>query len=1150
MNYLSADHLVVYAFLIITLIIGLRAGRGIKDIREYAIANKTFSTAAIVLTFLATDLAGESVLDLAGEVSKTGIILAVVFIVGVGGGFLIQALFIAPNIAYFNQSITMGDVMGTLYGVNSKIIAGLLGFFTAICVAGMELTVLGLLCESLLGIDYRWGIGLGGIVLAIYSAHGGIKSVTVTDLFQFIILLVGIPMLTILALKHAGGLKVVLTQVPSTQLRILDHPNFPYYLALFLGKILFQFPMVDPALIQRFLMAKTRTQLRNQFLTLAVFSPALYLTIMLIGMAGLVLYPTLQGQQVVPHLINNLLPVGIKGIAMAGLFAVTMSTIDSFLHAAGLTLVHDVVKPLCDKRGITIKELNWTKYVTIFISLFAIGIGLARAEDLYGILLVSYEFTCPLLAFPLWCGIMGLKPDRHAFYTAAGITSVVLIVSKWLLPATHTYLAPFISVVVNGIVFLGLHAIRNQGFVIVSRKQAQEYLWRPRTKSILTQFTQFLPTPKAIVTYSNTKVIEYGAPYMTLGIFCVVNYIIPYFMWEHDSAQVYDLMLYLRFVGAVACSLLIVKDAWPSVLSRYLPAFWHLTLLYCLPFTSTVMFLLTQGSIEWLINVAVTIMFLIVLVDWVSFFILTGLGIALGFLFYTQLLGPVTLKLDFTTGYLLIYQAIFATLIGLLFARRRQQKFDRLAASKQQLNDAHQATVNRLVEALHYQDRISKNLGKEGIGILEQVYDLSKELQEKAKSTADNSLQATSEKLASIAAYFNEVVERAKDYLKLHVANVSLDTLLQEVYTNIKIQDLAPSVSLSMQVSTQQKELQGDVEKIKKLLINAIGYLQGRNLNNHQIQLEVVSTQLGYQIASIKDYIKKVDALGFIVTTEDSLPSLAALYIADTGATLVPPDSPADLPKVENERIIAAHYGVFENYETAEGCTHIYIIPLRVRDIRPSTMDLEELGNSLEEVLVAYPGATELEAALKDKVKETAPEVNMEKVTEAISLIKKYHTKQQRKSGEPFYFHPIMVAEIVLGFCQQEEVIIAALLHDMVEDTPMGLEQIAAMFNPTVAYLVDGVTNFDKGAKRLNLSSYEVIKKLTDEEDARVLYIKLADRIHNMRTIKAHPSYKKQKQIAEQTLQFFVPMAKQLGLNQAAEELNSLVFEVLNRGTV
>jgi len=153
----------------------------------------------------------------------------------------------------------------------------------------------------------------------------------------------------------------------------------------------------------------------------------------------------------------------------------------------------------------------------------------------------------------------------------------------------------------------------------------------------------------------------------------------------------------LRLVGATLCGLLIVKDKWPESLLPYLPTFWHLTLLYCLPFTSTVMFLLTQGSVEWLINVALTIMFLIVLVDWMSFIILTVLGVAVGFLFYTLAIGPIDLHLDFSTGYLLVYTCFFSTLVALLFARRKEQHF----AAKLREIEAQQYAMRHLGDSPH-----------------------------------------------------------------------------------------------------------------------------------------------------------------------------------------------------------------------------------------------------------------------------------------------------------------------------------------------------------------------------------------------------------------------------------------------------------------
>jgi len=213
-HLLDTDHLIVYAFLLFTLIVGWWAGRGVKDMREYVLANKRFGTVALVLTFLATNTGIINVVD---EIEKIGIILPVSIILGLAIRHCILALFIAPKMAPFSKSLTMGDVMGTLYGNNSQIITGVLGFFTAICIAGMELIVLGILCESLLGLDYRWGVNLGGVILAIYSAHGGIKAVTATDVFQFLVLLIVLPIIAVLALDHAGGIKAVFDQVPTTK---------------------------------------------------------------------------------------------------------------------------------------------------------------------------------------------------------------------------------------------------------------------------------------------------------------------------------------------------------------------------------------------------------------------------------------------------------------------------------------------------------------------------------------------------------------------------------------------------------------------------------------------------------------------------------------------------------------------------------------------------------------------------------------------------------------------------------------------------------------------------------------------------------------------------------------------------------------------
>ncbi len=153
------------------------------------------------------------------------------------------------------------------------------------------------------------------------------------------------------------------------------------------------------------------------------------------------------------------------------------------------------------------------------------------------------------------------------------------------------------------------------------------------------------------------------------------------------------------------------------------------------------------------------------------------------------------------------------------------------------------------------------------------------------------------------------------------------------------------------------------------------------------------------------------------------------------------------------------------------------------------------------------------------------------------------HKEQRRKSGEAYIFHPIAVAKIVaseIGLGATS--IAAALLHDVVEDTPMTVEEIERLFNPKVAQLVEGLTKISLVQKDLNASMQaENFRKmiLTLNDDVRVILIKLADRLHNMQTMDSMAEYKQTK-IASETLYIYAPLAHRLGLYNIKTKLEDL----------
>jgi guanosine-3',5'-bis(diphosphate) 3'-pyrophosphohydrolase len=172
---------------------------------------------------------------------------------------------------------------------------------------------------------------------------------------------------------------------------------------------------------------------------------------------------------------------------------------------------------------------------------------------------------------------------------------------------------------------------------------------------------------------------------------------------------------------------------------------------------------------------------------------------------------------------------------------------------------------------------------------------------------------------------------------------------------------------------------------------------------------------------------------------------------------------------------------------------------------------------------------------------------DLEPVTAAYELALRAHAGQLRLSGEPYLVHPAAVAEILVELELDVESVVAALLHDVVEDTPITLAEIEASFGSEVAGLVDGVTKLSQIKFRTSVEEQAGnLRKmlLAMARDIRVILIKLADRLHNMRTIRHLPP-SRQRAIAHETLEIFAPLAHRLGISHIKSELEDLAFRTL-----
>jgi len=211
------------------------------------------------------------------------------------------------------------------------------------------------------------------------------------------------------------------------------------------------------------------------------------------------------------------------------------------------------------------------------------------------------------------------------------------------------------------------------------------------------------------------------------------------------------------------------------------------------------------------------------------------------------------------------------------------------------------------------------------------------------------------------------------------------------------------------------------------------------------------------------------------------------------------------------------------------------------REITGSAI-ISEPGSKYED----FASPEELYKALIDKVRSYHPSADISMIEKAYRIADEAHKNQRRKSGEPYIIHPLCVANILAELELDKESIVAGILHDVVEDTVMTTDQISELFSDEIALLVDGVTKLTQ----LNMDKIEYqaenLRKmfLAMAKDIRVILIKLADRLHNMRTLK-YMDPEKQKEKARETMDIYAPIAHRLGISKIKVELDDLSLKYL-----
>ncbi len=396
------DLIVILLFLIVNLVVGFWQQGSNQDFREYAIGNKTFSTEVLTATIVATWMSGSIFfLDIESTYER-GLYYVIPAAIGGVAGLLITGLLIGDRMGKFLNNISVPDVLGSYYGTTIQAIAGI----SVVCHTVGYIALQFKAIAKIIAVFFSYHSTEASIIVStlviLYSASGGVKSVTFTDVVQFFTFGSLIPILALAIWSGMGA-------TPQKVIAVLENdPNFsfrhvlqwtPEFRAALILLLYIMNPGLHVQLFQRMVMARNVRQIKYSFLWAAFFCLAIELNLMWVALLLRAENPDLTTAELVPFLIQNYTYPGLKGFAGVGILALAMSTADSALNSTAVVISNDILPRFMPRHK---ASLATAKLATLALGFASLLVAL-QLKDLLSSLLLFANFYTPIVTVPYLC---------------------------------------------------------------------------------------------------------------------------------------------------------------------------------------------------------------------------------------------------------------------------------------------------------------------------------------------------------------------------------------------------------------------------------------------------------------------------------------------------------------------------------------------------------------------------------------------------------------------------------------------------------------------------------------------------------------------------------------------------------------------------
>lgn len=703
MNF-NIDIAIVVGFLIVNLAVGLYFGRGVRNISDYALGGRNFSTGALVATIVSTWVSGSGFFIIISKVYSNGLSYLISDL-----GFLLSPIILSiifiPRMESFLGKNSIAEAMGELYGKSVRIVIAIAGVIGSAGSIAIQFNVFGNLVGYFLDIPGNIAIIVAGIIATFYSAVGGIKSVTFTDILQFFAFGFVIPLIGIIIWDHSHTMNFSLgtgLQHPKFNLQYVTNINNPEFLSMIALFLYFAIPHMKPAWFQRVSIGSNIQQVQKAFI---ISTFLLFIIMLAIAWIPFLLWninPDLEHKHLISYIIDKYSFTGFKGIIIAAIIAMAMSTADSYINASSVLFSNDFCKPL----GIVNKdELLLSRVFAFVLGMGAIALA-STTNDLLSIMILANSFYFPVVTPVLILTILGFRTSSKVimYSMLSGFTTILI----WKYLGLHKITGVMIAIIVNFICLITSHYIfKQRGGWIKSKNTSHHFIKKNFLKRKCQEYFEKLRRFK-VLAYIRTSFPTDDFTYMGLGIYIFIFTITTMYSTHIQLLKENGrIILYIYQIMMVSGIVLAIYPIWPSKIKKEIVVqmAWPIVIFVELIFFSGFFVMVSDfGHLQFVIFI-INILLAVILVGWQLGFVLTLLGFYCSIEFYKYYADLKTIDISMgSPQFAFTYSLVLLGVIIAIFLKPKQEHQE---ATEAKVDTLETEVLDLNEKVVHYSERIS-----------------------------------------------------------------------------------------------------------------------------------------------------------------------------------------------------------------------------------------------------------------------------------------------------------------------------------------------------------------------------------------------------------------------------------------------------------